>query len=335
MALAVAAGALFARMRSPLPWMIGPLIACAAVNIATGRLYSPRTVRKAGQCIIGLTLGLYFSADVIAQLARLSGWILGGVAWAIVLGLGLARLMQRFAAMDWPTAFFSASIGGAAEMVVQAEREGGVPASVAAAHSVRVMIVVVTIPFLYRALDLHGADPYQPAVVEVHGPGLAALTALALVGAWVMGRFDSPNAWTIGPLLVAGTLTAAGAHWSAVPNWMAICGQVAIGMALGTRFTPAFVHGALRSVLASAAVTIVAIVACALFGWLLGWSTGIAAATMVLATAPGGIAEMSLTARNLELGVPIVTAFHVARMAVVVLTIGAVYRLTAGARFRR
>jgi uncharacterized protein len=44
---------------------------------------------------------------------------------------------------------------------------------------------------------------------------------------------------------------------------------------------------------------------------------------------------MSLTARNLELGVPIVTAFHVARLAVVVLTIGAVYRLTAGARFRR
>ena len=33
-----------------------------------------------------------------------------------------------------------------------------------------------------------------------------------------------------------------------------------------------------------------------------------------LATAPGGIAEMSITAKVLELGVPLVTAFHVSRV---------------------
>lgn len=328
LAIAVAAGALFAWLRSPLPWMIGPLVVCAAVNIATGRLHSPRTLRKAGQCVIGITLGLYFSADVMAQLARLSGWIVVGVAWAIVLGYGLARLMQRLTGSNWPTGFFSAAIGGAAEMVILAEREGGKGASVAAAHSVRIMIVVVTIPFLYRALDLHGADPYQPVGDGVHVGGLAALTALAAAGAALLARFSSANAWTIGPLLVAGLLTASGTHWSAVPPWMSVAGQLAIGMALGTRFTPDFLHGALRAVIASAIVTFVAIAACAAFGALLGWAAGIPAATMILATAPGGIAEMSLTARNLELGVPVVTAFQVARMAIVVLTIGAVYRLT-------
>lgn len=43
---------------------------------------------------------------------------------------------------------------------------------------------------------------------------------------------------------------------------------------------------------------------------------------MILATSPGGIAEMALTARVLHLGVPIVTAFHAARMLVVVTNIG-------------
>ena len=47
----------------------------------------------------------------------------------------------------------------------------------------------------------------------------------------------------------------------------------------------------------------------------------------ILATAPGGIAEMSLTAKNLQLGVPIVTAFHVARVVVLVLSIGPLFRL--------
>lgn len=333
--LAIAGGAVFRWLGSPLPWMIGPLLVCAAVNLATGRLHSPRTVRKAGQWVIGLVLGLYFSADVVAQLAASAGLIVAGVLWAILLGFFLAWLMQRLSGMDRPTAFFAAAIGGASEMMIQAEREGGQAASVAAAHSVRIMLVVVTIPFIYRALDLHGADPYHPAVVEVRLGGLTALMALTLVGALVADRIGWPNAWVIGPLLVAGGLTAAGLHWSAVPGWLSVAGQLAIGMTLGTRFTPSFLQSALRVVLASAAVTVVAMLSCSAFAWLLAMASGVSPATLVLATSPGGIAEMSLTARNLELGVPIVTAFHATRMAVLVMAIGTIYRWTAGKGARR
>jgi len=49
--------------------------------------------------------------------------------------------------------------------------------------------------------------------------------------------------------------------------------------------------------------------------------------TAVLATSPGGIAEMALTARNLHLGVPVVTAFHVCRLAVLVLAVGPLFRI--------
>jgi uncharacterized membrane protein AbrB (regulator of aidB expression) len=44
-----------------------------------------------------------------------------------------------------------------------------------------------------------------------------------------------------------------------------------------------------------------------------------------VATTPGGIGEMALTAAALQLGVPIVTAFHAIRMASVVLTAGVVH----------
>jgi uncharacterized membrane protein AbrB (regulator of aidB expression) len=47
---------------------------------------------------------------------------------------------------------------------------------------------------------------------------------------------------------------------------------------------------------------------------------------------PGGIAEMSLTAKTLQLGVPIVTAFHVMRLSALVLTIGPLYRLVQRVR---
>jgi membrane AbrB-like protein len=310
--------------------LIGPLLACAVVNLASGRLHSPRSIRKAGQWVIGLALGLYFSADIIAQLIGFSGWILAGVVWAVLLGFVLAWLMERLGAMDRPTAFFAAAIGGASEMMIQAEREGGKGASVAASHSVRIMLVVVTIPFVYRALDLHGSDLYTPAVKTVHYGGLLALAGLTLAGALLAERCRSPNAWVIGPLLVSGVLTACGIYWSSVPSWLSIAGQVAIGMTLGTRFTPSFYRSAPRIVASSVAVAVVAMLACILFGWLLGVLSGVSPATMILATSPGGIAEMSLTARNLELGVPIVTAFHATRMVALVLLAGSVYRLTYG-----
>jgi uncharacterized membrane protein AbrB (regulator of aidB expression) len=63
------------------------------------------------------------------------------------------------------------------------------------------------------------------------------------------------------------------------------------------------------------------------FGLLLGRGSGLQWSTAIIATTPGGIGEMALTAQALKLGVPIVTAFHALRMAVVVVSIGAVYRL--------
>jgi membrane AbrB-like protein len=109
-------------------------------------------------------------------------------------------------------------------------------------------------------------------------------------------------------------------------------GQLLIGVSLGTRFTPEFVHTAPRYLASVAACALAAMLLAAGFALALAHLAGIQPGTALLATSPGGIAEMSLTARVMHLGVPIVTAFHVSRMLVVVLVIGPVYRLVAGAR---
>lgn len=326
---ALIGGLSFRSLAAPLPWLLGPMVACAAVNLATGCLRAPRSLRIGGQWVIGIVLGLYFTPAVTAQLLHQGGWILAGVLWAITLGLALALLMRRLTGVDWPTAFFATAIGGASEMLVQAERVGGHGATVAVAHSVRLMLVVVLIPFLYQALDLHGVDPYPSATVAVDPPGLLGLIVATGAGALLLDRLGWPNAWVIGPLLVAAAFTATGHHPSAVPAWLVAAGQLGIGLTLGTRFTPDFLSRALPTVVVSLGLTCIGLMACAAFAWGLGLASGIPTATLILATAPGGIAEMSLTARNLALGVPIVTAFHVIRMAVVVLSIGTIYRWTS------
>ena len=62
------------------------------------------------------------------------------------------------------------------------------------------------------------------------------------------------------------------------------------------------------------------------FAWLLAQAAGLHPATVLLGTSPGGIAEMSITAKVLQLGVPVVTAFHVVRYIAVLTLTAPLYR---------
>jgi uncharacterized membrane protein AbrB (regulator of aidB expression) len=45
-----------------------------------------------------------------------------------------------------------------------------------------------------------------------------------------------------------------------------------------------------------------------------------------LGTSPGGIAEMAITAKVLQLGVPVVTAFQVCRLVAVLMLVGPLFQ---------
>jgi uncharacterized protein len=311
---------------TPLPWLIGSLVAVAAVNMLHGRLAAPVAAREAGQWAIGVTLGLYFAPDVVRETLRLGPWIAASVVFAIALGWLGALLLARLAATDAPTSYFAMAIGGASEMATQGERHGAQVDRVAAAHSLRIMLVVLIVPLLFDALGVRGHDPYVPLAREFDWLGFAVLIAVTAGAALVMERVNAPNAWMIGPLTAAALITATGHTFSSLPVLVINGGQLLIGISLGVRFTPEFFRAAPRYLAAVALITLVYLAASAAFGALISLGTGLHWSTALVATTPGGIGEMSLTARALALGVPTVTAFHAIRMIGVVLTVGVFYR---------
>ena len=260
------------------------------------------------------------------EVGRLGPWVALAVAFALALGVLGSWLLARMVATDAATSFFGMAIGGASEMAVLAERHGGQVGHVAAAHSLRIMLVVLIVPLLLNAFEVHGLDPYVPLARDFSWGGLALLTAVTGGGALAMRRLGSPNSWMIGPLAAAAVVTALGITWSSLPTPLINGGQLLIGVGLGTRFTPEFFESAPRFLGAVAAITLVYLVIAAMFGGLLSLGSGLHWSTAVVATTPGGIGEMALTAKALRLGVPIVTAFHAIRMAAVVLTVGLTYR---------
>jgi len=155
---------------------------------------------------------------------------------------------------------------------------------------------------------------------------LAALLAATAVGGFAMQRIEAPNAFVLGALAVAIPLTAGELTASAVPRWLINAAQLLLGCALGSRFNRSFLKRAPRFVAAVSISVVAAMALSALFALALAKVAGIRPATLVLATAPGGIAEMAVTAKVLELGVPLVTSFHVTRVVLLLTCTGPVFR---------
>jgi membrane AbrB-like protein len=306
--------------------MIGPLLAVAACRFLGVDCGAAPGGRQAGQWIIGTTLGLYFTPQVAEQVTRIWWLLLLAALFALALGYLCGFLLVRLARVDKTTAVFASVPGGAAEMSVLGERFGARVDEVAAAQSLRIMLVVVVIPWVFALLKLHGADTFHPGTLEVRPLGLAALLAGTLAGGFLLQRLRVANAFVLGALAVAIPLTVAEVNLSAVPRWLTNAAQLLLGCALGARFERGFLRRAPRFVTAVVASTGVAMVLSGAFGVALAALMGLHPGTLVLATAPGGIAEMAITAKVLEFGVPVVTAFHVARVVLLLTCTAPLFR---------
>ena len=335
LALALAAALLCVQLRTPLPWMIGPLLATAALSTLGAPTFSYTPLRNGGQWVIGAALGLYFTPQVVALVASLWWAIVLNVVWALALGVAFGAWLYRvhrapgmlhIAGLSRTTSYFASPIGGASEMTLMAERRGAQTELVASAHSLRVLLVTLIIPFGFQFAGLHGLDTTLLGARVVSWPGLAGLTVLTGAGCWVMVKLRRTNPWFLGSLAAAGLLTANGQTWSAIPTGLTNAAQLVIGISLGVRFTRSFVHLAPRWLASSALGTLAMIALCASLAWGLAQATGLHWATVLLGTSPGGIAEMAITAKVLQLGVPLVTAFHVTRLAAVLLLVEPMYR---------
>lgn len=319
-------GLIALRLHAPLPWMIGPMVTMAMLKMLGTEVQPPTGGRETGQMIIGTAVGLFFTPAVMHEVSNVAGLMLLAGASAIGIGYISALAVARLAGLDRTTAFFASVPGGAVEMALLGERYGSGAEFVAMAQSLRMMLVVLIVPPLFAIFDVSGSVPYSPARVDIVLSGLSVLFLISAAGGLTLQKMGAPTPWMLGPLLCSVAVTASGYSFSSMPPVVSNLGQVLIGCALGCRFQREFLLKAPKLLVAILVGVFMTLVMSALMGILLGALSGIPFPTMILATAPGGFAEMSITAKVLQLGVPLVTAFHVTRLFMLLTMTAPVFR---------
>ena len=216
---------------------------------------------------------------------------------------------------------------GASEMANIADRWRAAVDLVALAHALRVTLVVVVVPLAMALSGSHGSDASANPHRDLIWGNLPVMAAAGLAGMAGFRVLRLPNPWVLGTLAGVGALALGGGPLSALPPWMAAGGQLLIGISLGNHFGPGFLRRAPVFVFASTVNSLVYLAVTGLLAWLLAPMTGVGMASLALSFSPGGIAEMSITASQLNLGVPLVVASHVARVIALMLLASPAFRV--------
>lgn len=329
LALAIAVlGALLAKAAAfPLPYLLGPLIACGIAAIAGAPVRALPYGRELGQVAVGLAIGLRFVPVVLIAVTKLLPLMAVATALMIVATMLAAIMIRRLADIDGRTAFFATAAAGLAEMAVIAHQKNADGDIVAVVHLIRVTAIVTTVPFLVTIFGNDGGIQPLAVPLSVDLWPLVGLFAVAALAAFWARKLNLPNTWLLVPAIIAAIVAGLGFGPFSVPSLVLTIAQIVIGCWLGCRFRRSLLGRLSRVTMSALVTTLFLLTAATGIAALLSYATGLPFVTGLLAVAPAGVAEMVLTATAMHLDTTIVTAFQITRIAVVMTTILLALRL--------
>lgn len=309
----------------PLPWIIGSMLAVIIVRCSGWLIDEIPSGRITGQWMIATSIGLHFTQAVVAEIGGHFALMMGASCFTLVIALLGIAVMKR-QGMDLTTAYFAFMPANFAEMIQLGIRHKANVSRIAAAHSVRLVLIVLCVP-----PALFFTSHISPDAIHFRPPAnwywLAPLLTGGAIVALIWKRLRWPNPWMFGPMALCALFTATYDLHIALPVELSHYGQLMIGCALGSYFNRDFFRKAPSFLVKVAIFTIVMITLTFLAALLIGRLFDFPALTMALGMMPGSSTEMYLTAEALNLGVGFVTAMQIMRLVVVMSCAEPIYKI--------
>ncbi|MCA1971234.1 MAG: AbrB family transcriptional regulator [Caenispirillum sp.] len=329
LALGACGGALFTWIGMPLSWMLGAMTAAGLA--ATFRLPVKASVaaRPPMSAVIGTMLGSQFGPHTLESAATWWPALLGLAAYLLVAAAACNLYLRRVAKFDRATAYFSAMPGGLIDMVLLGAEKGGDERTIALMHSSRIFLVVLCLPPLLMLVT--GADPRVGAAVwrplaDMGATDVLWFVATIAVGAGIGRLIRLPAPYLIGPMLASMALHWSGTSGFVVPSGLIAVAQIVLGTTVGCRFAGTSTRRILQILLVALGSTVILLGIAVLFAFGLQKGLDVPVEGILLAFAPGGLAEMSLVALALNIEVSFVVVSHISRLGMVILSAAVLFR---------
>lgn len=312
--------AAFIALDLPLPWLLGPILACLVAALLGAKLQTISTLTTAMRGILGVAVGATFTTALLASMVGI--WptlLLIPVMTALIGAIGVPYF-QRLWGFDFPTAYYSAMPGGLQDMLIFGEEAGGDVRAMSLVHATRVLFIVATLPFILRAYwDVDLSVPPGAPASSIALSQLGLMVICGLVGWKVAERVGLFGASILGPMILAAICALTGLLQHRPPVEAIYAAQFFIGMTVGVKYAGITLREIRIDLTAALGFCVILLVLTVIFAEGIYFLNLAPPLETLLAFAPGGQAEMAILALIVGADMAFVIAHHVLRILIVII----------------
>ncbi|WPC41241.1 AbrB family transcriptional regulator [Clostridium sp. JS66] len=339
--VAILGGTIALRLKIPAGAMVGSMVVVAVFSVITGHAFIPQNIKIITQICAGAYIGDSIKRKDVLEMKLIIKPAILMVVSMITLDLFMGYVMFRVTRIDLITALFSTAPAGIVDMSLISDDFGADTSKVVVLHLIRLVTVLIVFPpmmnFIAKSFkneDKNALDEIASSVDEANlqrksnraknkstlkekSINLLITTVLALATGLIGYILKIP----------AGTMTFSMAAVGALnvifdkgfmPLNLRRLTQMFAGALIGSRVTYGDIVQ-LKSILIPAFILLIGIISVNLFiGFLINKTSGLELITSLLASAPGGLSDMALIAKDLGGDAPKIAILHTVRVVTVI-----------------
>ncbi|WP_281864472.1 AbrB family transcriptional regulator [Planomicrobium okeanokoites] len=323
--VAIAAGFIFQQVGMFLPWLLGPMLALLLLRQFTEmEFYWPRVFRTIGLILLGVMIGASFTRESVLLMWVDLPYMLFMTVSVIIAALLFGLLFSRMANESLQTSMLGSMPGGLSQMVLISEEVNNANVTVVSVmQTFRIFLVVTIVPLLTTFFVGRETTTAATQANDFSFSPLAFLAAiiLGILIYLLMKKFSFPAKELLAPVLVMAVVqSVTGSTLIEMPPLLTILAQLLVGAHLGLQMEKLRENMSMRLAFAIVVNNVLLIAFTVLIAYILAyWLPEYLFLDFFLSAAPGGMAEMGITALAAGADVALITSFHLFRLFFILL----------------
>ena len=324
-------GLIFDWLTIPLAWMIGAMVFTTGAALSGAPVRGSRRIRTIFIPVLGIMLGSSFTPETLGQVSSWVPSVVTMLLFVVIVVAVVGVFLHKAMGFGLVSAYFSATPGGLATMVVIGGEMGGDERRIGLTHSIRIMLTVLIIPLYFRIFEgyVPGGFGSLGSVVDLSLQDAAILVS-CMLGYPLFKALRLPSAQILGPMTLSAIIHVTGLTTAKPPVEIVNIAQVVIGTGIGARFVGVSMVRLYPVMMAAAGGTVFMVGFAAVAALALEALTGLPFAAIWLAFAPGGVAEMTLISLALGIDVAFVSTHHLVRVVFMVIAAPLIFHFIDG-----
>ncbi|OEH85293.1 hypothetical protein BHU72_04150 [Desulfuribacillus stibiiarsenatis] len=325
-------GVTFYYLSLPLTWILGPLSFLLITKAVFHYAFEwPSILRNFSFIILGYYLGASFRASDIETLLYQVPSMLFITFILILLGAMFAYIISKLTNISFDSLLIGSIPGGLSQMVYICTDFKHLDANVIALmHMLRLLLVVFIVPFftVHFLVTEHHIFPPTLNNLEFTWTALFIYSILIAIATIISIRIKVPTPHLIAPILMTMALVSIDIPAPRLPVSLFVLIQIFLGIHIASSIDPFKIFALKKLAVYSTIASILLIIISLGLGYALTIIyPDISLATGFLSAAPGGVAEMGVTAKAIQANVPFVTGYQLVRVVLITILIPILVKL--------